>query len=73
MDFNAKRKQKRCDMDMCRKKLPLIPNICSCGLHLCDNHKPISEHDCPYDYNGDHRIRLEQNAVKFSKIDSFSH
>lgn len=54
--------RKRCAS--CTRKLKLTDFACKCLQYYCHIHRYPEVHECPYDYRGAHKLKLEaQNPV----------
>ena len=58
------RKQKRCALDICKKKLLLVDLQCKCGKKFCMKHFNAEKHDCIFDYRAYAKKNLEKNLVE---------
>jgi hypothetical protein len=52
---------KFCNMNECKKKLPLISFKCKCDLHFCDIHRLSEEHNCSYNYYEENQKIMKNN------------
>ena len=53
-----KKKPKRCQMEGCRKKLPITAYDCRCEKRFCTLHQCAESHNCTFDYKTFHRKKL---------------
>ena len=69
-----KKKPKRCQMEGCRKKLPITAYDCRCEKRFCSLHSNAESHNCTFDYKAFHRKNLENRGGlgggKFDKVEN---
>ena len=69
-----KKKPKRCQMEGCKKKLPITAYDCRCEKRFCNLHQCAESHDCTFDYKTFHRKKLAEKGVlgggKFDKVEN---
>ena len=53
-----------CQMQGCKKKLPLATFPCKCGNSYCSLHKSDVIHSCSYDYKAEQRKYLSSMLEK---------
>jgi AN1-type zinc finger protein 5/6 len=65
----SSKRRNRCPC--CNKKLGLIGFACKCGENFCAEHRMSESHNCGYNYQGEHKKRLETQLVRVvgEKID----
>ena len=54
------KKQKRCGLEICKKKLSLTALQCKCGKKFCMKHFNAEKHDCVFDYHA----RAKKNLIE---------
>ncbi len=57
-----KKNPKRCQMEGCRKKLPITAYDCRCEKRFCNLHSSSESHNCTFDYKTFHRNNLVDKA-----------
>ena len=69
-----KKKPKRCQMEGCRKKLPITAYDCRCQKRFCSLHSSAESHNCTFDYKAFHRKNLESmgglGGGKFDRVEN---
>lgn len=69
-----KKKPKRCQMEGCRKKLPITAYDCRCQKRFCSLHSSAESHNCTFDYKTFHRKNLESmgglGGGKFDRVEN---
>ena len=65
----SSKRRNRCPC--CNKKLGLIGFTCKCGENFCAEHRMSESHNCGYNYQDEHKKRLETQLVRVvgEKID----
>ncbi len=63
---NPDRNKKRCYLETCNRKVPLAFQYeCRCKNIYCRRHK--NEHNCSYDYLGEHQNKIRENNPNVSR------
>ena len=62
------KKQKRCGLDICKKKLSLTALQCKCGKKFCMKHFNAEKHDCVFDYH----TRAKKNLIESNILEGSS-
>ena len=57
-----KKKPKRCQMEGCKKKLPITAYDCRCEKRFCNLHSSAESHNCSFDYKAFYRKNLENKG-----------
>jgi len=57
-----KKKPKRCQMEGCKKKLPITAYDCRCEKRFCNLHSSAESHNCTFDYKAFYRKNLESKG-----------
>ncbi len=69
-----KKKPKRCQMEGCKKKLPITAYDCRCEKRFCSLHSNAESHNCTFDYQAFHRKNLENRGGlgggKFDRVEN---
>jgi len=61
----TKQKSKnRCNYNICKTKLGLIPFECRCQMNFCAEHRLPENHNCAFDYKTLGKIFIEKNNQK---------
>jgi len=58
----TKQKPKRCQMEGCKKKLPITAYDCRCEKRFCNLHSSAESHNCSFDYKAFYRKNLENKG-----------
>ena len=58
------KKQKRCALDICKKRLLLTALQCKCGKKFCMKHFHAEKHNCIFDYQTHAMKNLEKNLLE---------
>jgi predicted nucleic acid binding AN1-type Zn finger protein len=64
--LNKKKKnlKKRCNYDLCNKKIRMSGFNCKCGFRFCAKHRLDFEHNCTYDHKLDGKNQLTKQLIK---------
>ena len=69
-----KKKPKRCQMEGCKKKLPITAYDCRCEKRCCNLHSSAESHNCSFDYKAFYRKNLESKGGlgggKFDRVEN---
>ena len=60
------KKQKRCALNICKKKLSLTALQCKCGKKFCMKHFNAEKHDCVFDYH----THAKKNLIERGTLES---
>jgi predicted nucleic acid binding AN1-type Zn finger protein len=64
-EISIKQKSKnRCNYDICKTKLGLVPFECRCQLNFCSEHRLPENHKCTFDYKTLGKSLIEKNNQK---------
>ena len=55
---------KRCEAEDCKRKLALTTGSCKCKKYFCAKHGPAEDHNCTFDYRGEHMRELQKTMNK---------
>ena len=64
---------KRCEKDLCKKKLTLTSTACKCKKYFCASHHYEDQHECTFDYKEQQKKDLQKymsTALIASKIEA---
>ena len=61
---NGVKREHRCNMTECKKKLTLSDFDCKCGFRYCGKHRHYTDHACSFNYRQEADMRLTKQLVK---------
>ena len=65
IEKQIKQKSKnRCNYDICKTKLGLVPFECRCLMNFCTEHRLPENHHCSFDYKTFGKSLIEKNNQK---------